>query len=178
MRDLNTAAVVNLRCIMEYQCVFFRRSSQHHSKNDSSSSTSWSDDSHVFSHSRTLVVPGTFLRVLYNNIHHHVSFARELVEKEKKTRAGPTSSTFHFSFSCGMAYSRGTRTPESEKSRRRHMSSNGKWQIKKMVHVLGTYISPFVELQFTRNPALRIASLRLAETLRPTALPHGNALHL
>ena len=36
-----------------------------------------------FSHSRTLVVPGTFLRVLY--IHHHVAFARELEEKEKNT---------------------------------------------------------------------------------------------
>ena len=44
--------------------------------------TSWSHDSHVFSHSRTLVVPGTFLRVLYN-IHHHVAFAKELEEKEK-----------------------------------------------------------------------------------------------
>ena len=38
-----------------------------------------------FSHSRTLVVPGTFLRVLYTNIHHHVAFARELEEKEKNT---------------------------------------------------------------------------------------------
>ena len=65
--------------------VFFRRSSEHHSRNDSSSSTSWSHDSHVFfSHSRTLVVPGTFLRVLYN-IHHHVAFARELEEKKKNT---------------------------------------------------------------------------------------------
>ena len=36
-----------------------------------------------FSHSRTLVVPGTFLRVLCKNIHHHVAFARELEEKEK-----------------------------------------------------------------------------------------------
>ena len=95
--------------------VFFRRSSEHHSRNDSSSSSIyWSDDSHVFSHSRTLVVPGTFPRVLYDNIHHHVSFARELEEKEKKHRAGPTSSTFHFSFSCGIVYSRGNRTPESE----------------------------------------------------------------
>ena len=39
-----------------------------------------------FSHGRTLVVPGTFLRVLYN-IHHHVlvAFVRELEEKEKNT---------------------------------------------------------------------------------------------
>ena len=50
----------------------------------SSSSTSWSHDSHVYAHSRTLVVPGNFLRVLYN-IHHHVAFARELEEKEKNT---------------------------------------------------------------------------------------------
>ena len=66
--------------------VFFRRSSEHHSRNDSSSSTSWNHDSHVFfSHSRTLVVPGTFLRVMFNNIHHHVAFARELEEKQKNT---------------------------------------------------------------------------------------------
>ena len=38
-----------------------------------------------FSHSRTLVVPGTFLRVQYNNIHHHVAFARELEDKKKNT---------------------------------------------------------------------------------------------
>ena len=64
--------------------VFFRRSSKHHSRNDSSSSTSWSHDSHVFSHSRTSVVPGTFLWVLHN-IHSHLAFARELEEKEKNT---------------------------------------------------------------------------------------------
>ena len=65
--------------------VFFRRSSEHHSRNGSSSGTSSSHDSHVFSHSRTLVVSGTFLRVLHNNIHHHVAFARELEEKTKNT---------------------------------------------------------------------------------------------
>ena len=81
---------------------------------DSSSSTSWSHDSHVFSNTRTLVVPETFLRVLYKNIHHYVTFARALEEKGKKHRPGPTSSTFHFSFSCGIVYSRGNRTPESE----------------------------------------------------------------
>ena len=32
-----------------------------------------------------MVVPGTFLRVLYNNIHRHVAFARELEEKEQNT---------------------------------------------------------------------------------------------
>ena len=64
---------------------FVGRRSTTHSRNESSSSTSWSHDSHVFAHSRTLVVPGIFLRVLYNNIHHHVAFARELEENEKNT---------------------------------------------------------------------------------------------
>ena len=84
-RDLNTC---NSQSAMHHGVpvrVFLRQSSEHHSRNNSSSSTSWSHDSHVFSHSRTLVVPGTFLRVLYNIIHHHVAFARELEEKEKKT---------------------------------------------------------------------------------------------
>ena len=40
-----------------------------------------------------IFVLGTFLRVLYNNMHHHVAFVRELEEKKKKHRAGPTSST-------------------------------------------------------------------------------------
>ena len=92
--------------------VLFRRSSEHHSRNGSRIGTSWSHDSHVFSHSRTLVVPGTFRRVLYNNIHHHAALARELEEKEKNT---DQDQRFHFSFSCGIVYSRGNRTPESEK---------------------------------------------------------------
>ena len=83
-RDLNTCSSQSAMHHGVPVRVFFRRSSEHHSRNDSSTSTSWSHDSHVFSHSRTLVVPGTFLRVLYNNIHHHVAFARELEEKEKK----------------------------------------------------------------------------------------------
>ena len=84
-RDLNTCSSQSAMHHGVPVRVFFRRSSEHHSRNDSSSSTSWSHDSHVFSHSRTLVVPGTFLRVLYTNIHHHVAFARELEEKEKNT---------------------------------------------------------------------------------------------
>ena len=86
-RDLNTCSSQSAMHHGVPVRVFFRRSSEHHSRNDSSSSssTSWSHDSHVFCHSRTLVVPGTFLRVLYNNIHHHVAFARELEEKEKNT---------------------------------------------------------------------------------------------
>ena len=50
---------------------------------------------HVFSHSRTLVVPGTFLRVLYN-IHHHVAFARELEEKEENTEQDQPAVRFIF----------------------------------------------------------------------------------
>ena len=84
-RDLNTYSSQSAMHHGVPVRVFFRRSSEHHSRNDSSSSTSWSHDSHVFSRSRTLVVPRTFLRVLYNNIHHHVAFARELEEKEKNT---------------------------------------------------------------------------------------------
>ena len=84
-RDLNTCSSQSAMHHGVPVRVFFRRSSEHHSRNDSSSSTSWSQDSHVFSHSRILVVPGTFLRVLYNNIHHHVAFARELEEKKTYT---------------------------------------------------------------------------------------------
>ena len=83
-RDLNTCSSQSPMHHGIPVRVFFRRSSEHHSRNDSSSSTSRSYDSRVFSHSRTLVVPGTFLRVLYN-IHHHVAFARELEEKKTHT---------------------------------------------------------------------------------------------
>ena len=85
-RDLNTCSSQSAMHHGVPVRVFFRRSSEHHSRNDSSSSsTSWSHDSHVFSHSRTLVVPGNFLRVLYNNIHHNVAFAKRLEEKGKNT---------------------------------------------------------------------------------------------
>ena len=117
------------------------------------------------SNSRTLVVPGTFLRVLYNNIHHHVAFARELEEKEKNTEkdqpavlsavaaavaaaaaevrfsmpcrfvdgqgkrgnvhisvimsvAFPDVVVFDGFICCGVVYSRGNRTPESEKKQK------------------------------------------------------------
>ena len=80
-RDLNTCSSQSAMHHGVRVRVFFRRSSEHHSRNDSSSSTSWSHDVHVFSDSHISVVPGTFLRVLYN-IHHHVAFAR--VEGKKK----------------------------------------------------------------------------------------------
>ena len=47
-----------------------------------------------FSHSRTLVVPGTFLRVLYNI--HHVAFARELEEKDENTEQDQPAIRFIF----------------------------------------------------------------------------------
>ena len=81
-RDFNTSSSQSAMHRGVPVRVFFRRSPEQH---DSSSSTSWSNDSHVFSNSRTLVVPGKFPRVLYNNIHHHVAFARESEEKEKNT---------------------------------------------------------------------------------------------
>ena len=67
---------------MEYRCVYSfvgRRSTTA----ETTAAAHLGVTTHVFfSHSRTLVVPGTFLRVLYN-IHHYVAFARELEEKEK-----------------------------------------------------------------------------------------------
>ena len=85
-RDVNTCSSQSAMHHGVPVRVFFHRSSEHHSRNDSSSSsTSWSHDSHVFSHSRTLVVPGNFLRVPYNNIYHHIAFARDLEENEKNT---------------------------------------------------------------------------------------------
>ena len=86
-------AVVNLRRIMEYRCVYSFVGRRSTTAETTAAVAHPGVTTHMFfSHSRTLVVPGTFLRVLYNNIHHHVAFARELEEK-KKHRAGPTSST-------------------------------------------------------------------------------------
>ena len=70
-----------------------------------------------FSRSRTLVVPGTFLRVLYNNIH-HVAFARELEEKEKNTEqdqpavysaAAAAAAEVRFSMTCRFVDGQGKR---------------------------------------------------------------------
>ena len=75
-----------------------------------------------FSHSRTLVVPGTFLRVLYNNIHHHVAFARELEEKEKNAEQDQPAVRLVVQQSIHAE----TERPRVKKSRRRYISSNGK----------------------------------------------------
>ena len=104
--------------------VFFRWSSEHHRRSDSSgSSTSLSHDSHVFSHSRTLVVPGKFLGVLYN-IHHHVAVARELEEIERNTEqdqpavriavkaaaaAAAAAAEVRFSMTCRFVHGQGKR---------------------------------------------------------------------
>ena len=70
-----------------------------------------------------MVVPGTFLRVLYNNIHHHVAFARELEEKEKNTEqdqpavrsavaaaaAAATAAEVRFSMACRFVDGQGKR---------------------------------------------------------------------
>ena len=81
-RDLNTCSSQSAMHHRVTVRVFFRRSSEHHSRNDSRSSTSWSHDSHVFSHS--LGRTRNFSEGLYN-IHHHVAFARELEENKKNT---------------------------------------------------------------------------------------------
>ena len=118
-RDLNTCSSQSAMHHGVPVRVFFRRSSEHHSRNDSSSSTSWSHNSHLFSHSRTLVVPGTFLGVLYN-IHHHVAFARELEEKEKNNEqdqpavrsavaAAAAAAEVRFSMTCRFADGQGKR---------------------------------------------------------------------
>ena len=66
-----------------------------------------------------MVVPGTFLRVLYNNIHHHVAFARELEEKKKNTEqdqpavrsavaAAAAAAEVRFSMTCRFVDGQGT----------------------------------------------------------------------
>ena len=52
-RDLNTCSRQSAMHHGVRVRVFFRQSSEHHSRNDSSSRTSWSHDVHVFSHIRT-----------------------------------------------------------------------------------------------------------------------------
>ena len=83
---------------------------------------------------------------------------------KKKYGAGPTSSTFHFSFSCGIVYSRGKKTPDIEKKQTSGDVIKRKMKKNFLVYVPGTCISPFVELQFTRNAAIDVAADCLAAT--------------
>ena len=88
----------------------------------------------------------TFLRVLYNNIHHHAAFARELEEKEKNTEQDQPAVRFifHLVVEYQVVYSRGNRTPESEKKQTSVYLIKRKMKKKILVHVPGTYISPIV----------------------------------
>ena len=71
-----------------------------------------------------MVVPGNILRVLYNNIHRHVAFARELEEKEKNTEqdqpavlsaaaasaaSAPAAAEVRFSITCRFVDGQGKR---------------------------------------------------------------------
>ena len=92
-----------------------------------------------FSHSRTFVISGTFLRVLYNNIHHHhVAFARELEEKEKNTEQDQPAVRFIFHLVMEQSFhSRGNRTPESEKKQTSVYVIKRKLKKKLLVYVPG-----------------------------------------
>ena len=181
-RDLNTCSSQSAMHHGAPVRVFLRRLSEHHSRNDSSSSTSWSHDSHDFCHSRTLVVPGTFLRVLYKQHLSPCSFRERVGRKRKRHRAGPTSSTFRFSFSCGIVYSRGNRTPESEKKAgvgKCHQTQNEEENFG--IRTRYVYI-PFCRVAVNKKSSHRrgcgLPRCTSPKLLRPTALPHGSALHL
>ena len=85
--------------------VFFRRSSEHHSRNDSSSSTSWSHDVHVF----LMFVLVTFLRVLYKNIHHHVNQRSKLHTYSAEVPVLHTPVEVRFSMTCPFVHGQGKR---------------------------------------------------------------------
>ena len=69
---------------MEYRCAYYFVGRRSTTAETTAAAAHLGVTTHkFFSHSRTLVVPGTFLRVLCKDIHHHVAFARELEEKEK-----------------------------------------------------------------------------------------------
>ena len=71
---------------MEYQCVYSLVGRRSTTAEMTAAAAHLGVTTHMFfSHRRTLVVPGTFLRVLYNSIHRHVAFARELEDKKKNT---------------------------------------------------------------------------------------------
>ena len=86
--------------------VFFRRSSEHHNRNDSSSSTSWSHDVHVFCLIFVLV---TFLRVLHNNIHHRVNQRSKLHTYSAEVPVLHTPVEVRFSMTCSFVHGQGKR---------------------------------------------------------------------
>ena len=119
----------------------------------------------------------TFLRVLYNNIHHHVNQRSKLhtysaevpvLHTRVEVRFSMTRRFVHgqgnegmciyrpscrslslmlscltVSFSC-VVYSRGNRTPESEKKQTSVYLIKRKMKKKKIVYVPGTYIYPLL----------------------------------
>ena len=85
--------------------VFFRRSSEYHSRNDSSSSTSRSHDVHVFSHIGIV----TFLRVLHKNIHHYVNQRSKLHTYSAEVPVLHTPVEVKFSMTCRFVHGQGKR---------------------------------------------------------------------
>ena len=69
---------------MEYRCVYSFVGRRSTTAETTAAAARLGVTTYMLFLSRTLVVPGTFLRVLY--IHHHVAFARELEEKKKTIR--------------------------------------------------------------------------------------------
>ena len=136
-RDLNTCSSQSAMHHRVPGRVFFRRSSEHHSRNDSSSSTSWSHDSHVFFSQSYLGRTRNFSEGSVQQHPSPCSFRKRVGRKRKKCRAGPTSSTF----SCATVYSRGNRTPESEKKQTSVYLIKRKMKKRMLVYVPGTCIS-------------------------------------
>ena len=85
--------------------VFFRRSSEYHSRNDSSSSTSRSHDVHVFSNIGIV----TFLRVLHKNIHHYVNQRSKLHTYSAEVPVLHTPVEVKFSMTCRFVHGQGKR---------------------------------------------------------------------
>ena len=80
--------------------VVFRRASEH-TETTAAAAAHLGVMSYMFSLIFVLV---TFLRVLYNNIHHHVAFARELEEKEKNTEQDQPAVRFIFQLVICLLY--------------------------------------------------------------------------
>ena len=139
-RDLNTCSSQSTMHHGVPVRVFFRRSSEHHSRKDNSSSTSWSHESHVFSHSRTLVVAETFLRFLYN-IHRHLDFARELEEQKKNTEQDQPAVRFIFHLVVEQSIHAETERPRVKKKQTTVYLIKRKMKNKILVYVPVAYMA-------------------------------------
>ena len=118
-RDLNTCSSQSAMHHGEYRCVYSFVGRRSTTAETTAAAAHLGVTTHMFSHSRTLVVPGTFLRVLYN-IHHHVAFARELEERKKNTEqdqpavrravaAAAAAAEVRFSMTCRFVDGQGKR---------------------------------------------------------------------